>query len=71
MCLYCYVFYIGFASFFYFVLQIRDRCDTPYAIDKAPHAPQNVPFVQVQPAYQHPPIVQGHPASQLPVVPQA
>ncbi|KAM0827519.1 hypothetical protein ACQ4PT_068143 [Festuca glaucescens] len=26
---------------------IRDRCNTPYAIDEAPPAPQNVPFVQV------------------------
>ncbi|KAM0852307.1 hypothetical protein ACQ4PT_051833 [Festuca glaucescens] len=50
---------------------IRDRCNTPYAIDEAHHAPQNVHFVQVQPAYQHPPIVQGQPAAQLHVVPQA
>ncbi|KAM0835548.1 hypothetical protein ACQ4PT_062870 [Festuca glaucescens] len=26
---------------------IRDRCNTPYALDEAPPAPQNVPFVQV------------------------
>ncbi|KAM0913584.1 hypothetical protein ACQ4PT_012065 [Festuca glaucescens] len=50
---------------------IRDRCNTPYAINVAPPAPQNVPFVQVQPAYQHPPVVQVQPAAQVPVVPQA
>ncbi|KAM0854785.1 hypothetical protein ACQ4PT_050177 [Festuca glaucescens] len=50
---------------------IRDRCNTPYALDQAPPAPQYVPFVQVQPAYQEPPIVQGQPAPQLPHVAQA
>ncbi|KAM0910916.1 hypothetical protein ACQ4PT_013801 [Festuca glaucescens] len=47
---------------------IRDRCNTPYAIDQAPPAPQNVPFVQVQPAYQHPPVVQAYIAPHLPHV---
>ncbi|KAM0833071.1 hypothetical protein ACQ4PT_064497 [Festuca glaucescens] len=50
---------------------IRDRCNTPYAINVATPAPQNVPFLQVQPAYQHPHVVQVHPAPQVPVVPQA
>ncbi|KAM0889363.1 hypothetical protein ACQ4PT_027752 [Festuca glaucescens] len=47
---------------------IRDRCNTPYAIDEAPPAPQNVSFVQVQPAYQHPPVVQAYIAPHPPHV---
>ncbi|KAM0920102.1 hypothetical protein ACQ4PT_007752 [Festuca glaucescens] len=36
-----------------------------------PPAPQNVPFVQVQAAYQHPHVFQVQPVAQVPGVPQA
>ncbi|KAM0920104.1 hypothetical protein ACQ4PT_007752 [Festuca glaucescens] len=43
----------------------------PRALHVSPPAPQNVPFVQVQAAYQHPHVFQVQPVAQVPGVPQA